>query len=199
MGAEPADRVLKSCHGRGSRAIASRALFGLGALAAALLALIVTGCGSSSEQPVARYLAALESEQDRFVEIREKIAETLSEVDPEQPDKAWAEAAERLLFEGAEYGRVATDLEAIAPPEGLEEAHAHLVESLEVSSRMTAEFAANLRGMDSGQLASASGLMSRLGLQVRRDRTRWRSAVIAAAIDAGVDVPAWVEEVGSTA
>lgn len=172
---------------------------GLGFLATALLALVWAACGGGSRDPVARYLDAVEVEQERFLEIREAIAKAVADVEPERPDEGWTIAAESLLFEGAEYSKVAADLEAIEAPAGLKDAHARLIDSVETSSRMTAEFAANLRGMDSGQLATVSSLMSRLGQKARADRTRWRSAVIAAAIDAGVEIPAWVDEVGATA
>ncbi len=172
---------------------------GLGFLATASLALVLAACGGGSEDPVASYLDAVEVEQVRFVEIREAIAEAVADIEPERPDEGWTTAAESLLFEGVEYSKVAADLEAIEPPAGLEDAHAQLVDSVETSSRMTAEFAANLRGMDSSQMATISSLMSRLGQKVRVERARWRSAVIAAAIEAGVEIPAWVDEVGGTA
>lgn len=165
---------------------------------AAVLVAAAAGCGGSSTD-VASYLEAVEPEQERFAAIRDSVAEILEDVDTSRPGEAWTRAAEELLVARDSYEGAAAGLESIPPPPGLEDAHAKLVESVRISSRMTDQFASDLRSLDAAALAAATGVLSRLGLRVRVQRSRWKTAISAAAFESDVDIPDWVAAVGSTA
>lgn len=154
------------------------------------------GCGTSESDKLAGYLEEVKVQQDRFLETQNEISAATTTVIVDDPG-TWIGAAALVRRSRSAFNDVSAELAAIEPPEDLESAHAGLVRSVQIFSEDYDLYQAALRSGDTAQMQSFIATADARTSEAVSLRGTWRTAVAAAAKQQEVDVPAWVNRVGT--
>jgi hypothetical protein len=114
------------------------------------------------------------------------------------PDATWVTAAAKAKAAELTTTHLASALEVLTPPAGLEAANQDFLESVVLVTGVLKQLSTALSTKNVAAANAAAGKFPKLRTQVDALEIKWRTAVTAAAKQAGVTVPSWVATLGQS-